>query len=164
MNKQLNTGNWTMLDENGATAVTFTSFMDLSYKNGGQTLSYPVEQGGFANYGKTQSPLEINLTLSTQGNDADFEQILLKLDGYRKNTVKLTVSTPSAMYENMTLGSYSYKKSRDDSVSILTVELELIEVCEVATQSLSTVITRPKNAGSSANVNTGQTQAKPAKI
>lgn len=150
---------WTLLDESGATAVTFTSFINIDYRNEGRALSYPVEQGSFASYNKTQNPLDIRVTLSAQGTNADFEYILLQLDDYQKQAVRLSISTPAALYENMTLESYSYRRGQDNNAGILTVELNLVEVREVETQVKTTVITSPKNATSSGKTNTGRKQA-----
>lgn len=151
-------GEWTLLDEGGGTAVTFTSFIDIDLRNEGQALSYPIEEGSFANYNKVDTPLDIRVTLATQGNNSDFEYILAKLDEYKREAVKLSVSTPSRLYESMTLETYSYKRSRDAGAGMLTVELALIEVREVETQVTTTVITRPKNPTSSGKTNTGKTQ------
>jgi hypothetical protein len=151
-------GEWTLLDEGGGTAVAFTSFVDIDYRNEGQALSYPIEEGSFANYNKVDTPLDIRVTLSTQGTDSDFEYILAKLDEYKREAVKLSVSTPSALYESMTLETYSYKRGRDAGAGMLTVELSLIEVREVETQVTTTVITKPKNPTSSGKTNTGKTQ------
>lgn len=151
-------GEWTILDEAGATALTFTSFVDIDFRSQGQALSYPIEEGGFANYNKVTSPLDISVTLATQGSDSDFEYILNKLDEYRQKAVKLAVSTPSALYEGMTLESYSYKRTREAGAGMLAVELSLVEVREVETQATAPVITRPKNPTSADNANTGKTQ------
>jgi hypothetical protein len=150
-------GEWTLLDEGGATAVTFTSFVDIDLRNEGQALSYPIEAGSFANYNKVDTPLDIRVTLATQGTDSDFEHILAKLDTYQREAVKLSVSTPSRLYESMTLETYSYKRGRDAGAGMLTVELSLVEVREVETQA-STVIGRPKNPTSAGKTNTGKTQ------
>lgn len=149
---------WTLLDESGATAVTFTSFIDIDYRNEGQALSYPIEQGSFANYNKVDTPLDIRVTLGLQGAESDFEYILTKLDEYKKEAVKLSVVTPSALYESMTLVTYSYKRTQDSSAGMLVVELVLNEVREVKTQVTTTVITKPKNPTSAEKENTGKTQ------
>lgn len=151
-------GEWTILDEGGATAVTFTSFVDIDLRNEGQALSYPIEEGSFANYNKVDAPLGIRVTLAVQGTDSDFEYILAKLDEYKREAVKLSVSTPARLYESMTLETYSYKRSREAGAGMLTVELSLVEVREVATQVTPTVITKPKNPTSSGKANTGKTQ------
>ena len=156
---QLLGGSWTLLDEQGGEALTFTSFIDIDYRNEGQALSYPVELGGFANYNKVQTPLDIRVTLSTQGSNADFEYILSRLDEYQKGAVKLSVATPSALYGSLTLAAYSYRRAQDDGAGLLTVELSLIEVREVQTQVRTTVITKPKNATSADKANAGKKQS-----
>jgi hypothetical protein len=153
-------GDWTLLDEGGGMLVAFTSFLDIDLKSEGQALSYPIEEGGFANYNKVESPLDIRVTLSTQGTDSDFEYILSTLDEYRRDAVKLSVSTPTRLYESMTLEAYSYKRARDAGAGMLTVELSLVEVREVETQVTTSVGTSPKNPTSSSKVNTGRTQGK----
>jgi hypothetical protein len=150
---------WTLLDEDGGTAVTFTSFSDIDLRAEGKALSYPIEEGSFANYNKIESPLDIRVTLATQGTDSDFEYILTKLDEYKRGAIKLSVSTPSKFYESMTLETYSYKRTREAGAGLLVVELSLIEVREVETQVSTTVITKPKNPTSAGKVDTGKTQS-----
>ena len=149
---------WTIVDEEGTTAVTFTSFIDIDVRNEGQVLSYPIEEGGFANYNKVQSPLDIHVTLATQGTDVEFEHILNKLNEYQAEAVKLFVSTPSAYYGPVTLESYSNKRTRESGAGQLTVELVFVEIREVQTQVTTRVITKPKNPTSSSKTNTGKTQ------
>jgi hypothetical protein len=152
-------GEWTLLDEYGETAVEFTSFLDVDIKNEGQALSYPVELGGFANYNKVESPLEIRVTLAVQGSESDFEHILFQLEDYKREAVKLVVVTPAALHPSMTLESYSYKRGREAGAGLLAVELSLVEVREVETQVTTTVITKPKNPTSAGKTDTGQTQS-----
>ena len=149
---------WTILDEDGAKAVTFTSFIDLDVKNEGKALSYPIEEGGFANYNKVQTPLDISVTLATQGTEDEFEQILATLDEYQEKPIKLFDVTPSKFYGPVTLESYSNRRTRDDGAGQLTVELQFVEVREAETQVTTTVVTKPKNPTSANNVDTGKTE------
>jgi hypothetical protein len=160
MSRTVYGGEWTLLDERGGSAVAFTSFLDIDLKNAGQALSYPIEEGSFANYNKVESPLDMRVSLATQGTDADFEYILTKLDEYKREAVKLSVATPARLYESLTLETYSYKRGREAGAGILTVELTLVEVREVETQVTTTVVTKPKNPTSSGKANTGKTQGK----
>ena len=149
---------WTILDEDGGSAVTFTSFVDIDLRNEGQALSYPIEEGSFANYNKVDMPLDVRVTLATQGTDDEFNTILITLDIYKREAKMLYVITPSRLYENMTLEMYSYKRTREAGAGMLTVELALVEVREVETQTTTTVITKPKNPTSAGKTNTGKTQ------
>ena len=155
-----NNGQWTLLDEDGQTALSFTSFLNIDLKAEGKALSYPVEQGGFANYNKLESSLDLQVTLGFQGNEADFEQALERLEEYKKGAVKLAVVTPASLYQSMTLESYSYKRGQDAGAGMLAVELALKEVREVQTRVSTTVITKPKNPSSADKQNTGKTQSK----
>lgn len=154
----INAEQWTILTEDGASAITFTSFVDIDLRNEGQTLTYPIEEGGFMNYNKVQSPLDIRVTLAVQGTNADFEPILQTLDEYQAEAIKLFVSTPSAYYGPVTLEAYSNKRTRESGAGQLTVELNFVEVREVQTQVSTTVITKPKNPTSADRTNTGKTQ------
>ena len=153
---------WTILDEQGQTAITLDSFLDIDARNEGQALSYPVEEGSFANYNKVQNPADIRVNLAKQGTDADFEAVLAKLAEYQKEAVKLSVVTPADVFESMTLESYSYKRTREAGAGLLAVELHFVEVRKVKTQVTTTVITKPKNATSSSKTNTGKTQTEDA--
>lgn len=151
-------GAWTLLDAAGESAIAFTSFISIDYRNDGQALAYPVESGGFASYNKVATPLEIRVTLATQGSEADFEYILYSLDRFQAGTNRLAVATPAALYRSMTLESYSYRRTREAGAGMLVVELTLKEVREIRTMVTNTVISRPKNPSSSENSNTGKTQ------
>ncbi len=145
---------WTLWDERGNTALTFTSFVDIDVRNEGKALSYPVEEGSFANYNKVESPLEIRATLGFQGSELDFEYAIEWLDLYKKDAVLLDVVTPSIVYESMTLESYSYTRKQDSGARMLVVELSLIEVRQVKTQVMT--ISKPRNPTSTSKENTGQ--------
>ena len=149
---------WTILDEGGRTAVNFTSFIDIDYKNDGKALEYPVEEGSFASYNKTQNSMEIRVTLATQGTDAEFNDILAKLEDYQKKAVKLSIATPSDFYDGFTLESMSYTRKVDQNARMLTVELAFKEVREVQTQVSTVAISKPKNPTSAGKKQTGKAQ------
>ncbi len=139
-----------------------SSFIDFSYRGGGQALSYPVELGGFANYNKTQVPLELSLTLGLQGSESDFEHALARLDEYRREAVKLTVATPATIYHDMTLTGCDYSRSRESGAGLLIVKLILVEVREARTEhsrSERRVISKPKNPTSADPIKVGRVQA-----
>ncbi len=149
---------WLILDESGGDAIEFTSFVDIEYTNEGKALTYPVEKGSFASYNKVQNPGAIRVTLGKQGTEFEFDAVLTSLDTYQREAVILSVATPATFYNDYTLESYSYRRTRDSGAGLLIVELRLQEVKEVATQTRTDVITKPKNPSSSGKTNTGKTQ------
>ncbi len=154
MSQAFDIRDWTLWDERGNTAVSFTSFFDIDVRNEGQALSYPIEDGSFANYNKVDSPLQIRVSLGFQGDETEFEYILERLDEYKKGSSILDVVTPSTIYSYMTLESYSYKRAKDGNAGMLTVELVLVEVRQVRVQV--TTISNPRNSTSTSKENTGQ--------
>jgi hypothetical protein len=151
-------GEWTLLDAGGGNAVTFTSFMGMNVRNEGRVLSHPVERGGFASYNKVESPLAITVTLAVQGSEPDFAGILLRLEEYKREAVRLAVATPAALHESMTLQAYSYRRDREAGAGMLTVELSLVEVREVETRVTASLAGTPKNPTSSGKVYSGKKQ------
>ena len=153
---------WTLIDSKGETALTFTAFIDLDSRTESQVSEYPIEEGGFASYNKTESPRELRVTLGIQGDNTDLEQSLIRLEEYRKKALLLIVSTPSRLYKSMTLESYSYKRTQDENAGKLIVELVLKEIREVKTRVMTT-ITKPKNPTSASKEKTGMKQAEEPK-
>ena len=149
---------WLILDSGGNQPISFTSFFDIEYRNEGKALTYPVEKGAFANYNKVQNPGSIKVTLGVQGNESDFDSVLQTLDTFQQEAEVLSISTPATYYLNYTLESYSYRRTLEAGAGMLVVELTLVEVREVETQTTTTVITEPKNPTSSGKKNTGKTQ------
>jgi hypothetical protein len=151
-------GEWTLLDERGASAVAFTSFLSLDCRSAGQALSYPVERGGFIHYNKAESPLEIRLTLAAQGAEEDFARIMDRLEEYKREAVCLSVATPAALYTGMTLKDCTHKREREAGAGMLVLELALVQVREARTQVAAGQAGRPKNPSSSGRINTGRTR------
>lgn len=144
------------MDETGRSFVKFTSFISLDVRNEGKALSYPIELGSFANYNKVQSPLDIRVSLAIQGTETEFQDAILRLNKFQKEAEKLYVVTHGKIYENMTLESYSYTRKADRGAYLLIVDLDLVEVREVATQVTTTVISKPRNPTSASKKDEGQ--------
>ncbi len=154
-----NKDQWTILNTKGGSAITFTSFLDIDVRKAGLSMSYPIEEGGFANYNKVQSPLEIRVTLGIQGEHSEIEYALEKLNEYQANPIVLDVATPSYFYENMTLEAYSYKRTKENNSTMLTVEMVMVEIREVKTRT-TTTIRSPRNPTSASREQAGQKESK----
>lgn len=150
---------WTLLSEGGGQLVQFSSLLDIDILNEGQALSYPVEEGAFMTYNKVQSPLDIRVTLAKMGLPFEFADILKTLDKYQAEALKLSAVTPSAYFDSLTLQSYSHRHESRQNANMLTVELHLVEVREVESQTSNVEVSSPKNPTSAGKVNTGKKQA-----
>ena len=150
---------WTIMSEGGGQLVQFTSMIDIDILNEGQALSYPVEEGAFMTYNKVQSPLDIRVTLAKMGLPFEFADILKTLDKYQEEALKLMIVTPSAFFDSMTLQSYGHRHEQRRNANMLTVDLHIVEVREVQSQTTSVEVSSPKNPTSSGAKNAGKKQA-----
>lgn len=148
-------GTWTITDELGLRLVEFTTVLSVDVKNEHQVASIPVEKGSFADYNKVASPLDINVTLAVEGKDAELQEALETMDEFADGTDLVTLVTPNAIYADLNLETYSYKRSSADG--ILTVDCHLVEIKQVETTTTTTAYTRPKckNATSTSTKDTG---------
>jgi hypothetical protein len=153
---------WTILDEGGRPGVKFTSFIDIDLSAEAKVLEYPIEEGSFASYNKTQQPTAIRVTLAAQGSNLELNDMLSKLKDYKEKAVKLSILTPSDFYEGYALEGFSYKRERTQNANMLAVELAFKEVREVKTQVTTQAISKPKNPTSAGKVDTGRTQSQSA--
>jgi hypothetical protein len=136
---------WGLFSESGGEAVTFDSFIDIEIKNQGKVLTEPIEEGGFMAYNKVESPLEVRVTLGTNGPSYKIESTLSSLKDLKIGTDKLTVSTPFGTYDSMTLESFDYQHANDNGANALMVECVLREVREVET-NVSTEASMSENS------------------
>jgi len=150
---------WTILADGGGSLVRFTSMISVDIFCEGQALSYPVEEGAFMTYNKVQSPIDIRATLATMGLPFEFADILDTLAQYKEEALKLMVVTPSAYFDSLTLQSYGHRHDQRRNANMLTVDLHLIEVKEVQSQTTNVEVSSPKNPTSAGKVNTGKKQA-----
>lgn len=148
------------MSEGGGQLVQFTSVISVDVLNEGQALSYPIEEGSFMSYNKVQSPLDIQVTLAKMGLPFEFADILKTLDKYQAEALKLMVVTPSAFFDSMTLESYAHRHDQRRNSNMLTVDLHLIEVKEVQSQTTNVEVSSPKNQTSAGKTNMGKQQAK----
>jgi hypothetical protein len=124
---------WGLFPEDGGPSLTFTSVLDIDVKSQGKVLTETVEKNGFAVYNKIEEPLEVRCTLGTKGMASDMASTLESLETLKRDCVKVTLSTPSATYDSLTLESYNYTRSAESGGYVLFVECSLREVREVET-------------------------------
>lgn len=149
---------WGLYKEDGSGAVTFTSFLSVEISYPGSVVSEPVEEGSFASYNKKADALEISVTLGAHGSEDAIETAVNELNVLRTSLDKLTLTTPAASYDSLTLESFNYSRTAESSAYFLTAELKLIEVREVETEVSTTALPEPecKNPGSAGKKSTGK--------
>ncbi len=117
----------------GGTAVpTPDSVVEVDVKADSEVMSHPIEQGQFEAYNRVQDPIGIRLLLGYRGpggtgGSSARSTFLSTLAALREGTELITISTPDAMYANMALKSYGYRKSAERGAVTLWVDTEWVE-------------------------------------
>jgi hypothetical protein len=152
---------WTLSDEDANAILEFTSFVQADFRDEGRVASEPIEEGSFAAYNKTDSPLDAYVTLGIQGEPDELQDALDKLRALKKETATFSVITPEQEYEKITLESFNYTRKREDGLNSLYVELHLVEVREIAPQYSTVALPAKKcrNSDNASKVNAGKSQA-----
>ena len=149
---------WGIFDSNGNAALTPDTFLGIDYKNDTKVSNYPQEQGAFAAYNKVGTPYDCRVTMSIGADKAGRTAFLSQLDAMLKTIDLYTVITPEVTYKNASLQNYSYKREARNGVSMLTVDLDFIEVRITAIATFAPPTNQPSGASP---VSDGQVQTFP---
>lgn len=151
---------WIFLGDDDENVLDINSMLELQVESGGTVPAQKIEQGGFAAYNKTQEPLKIAASIAVEGDPADLQIALAKLNTLKEETTKFSLITPEFEYVNMTLESFSYARKREEGRGVLYAQLNLIEIREVETATTSVKLPRKKckNADCASQKNNGQGQ------
>lgn len=150
---------WGLHPEDGGPDIVFTSVLSIDVKSSGKALTEPIEKSSFAAYNKIEEPLDVKVSLATQGSPGDAAATLEALETLKRECVKVTLSTPAATYDSLTLESFSYSRKAESGACVLLVDCSLREVREVETGvSVSSGLSQEscKNPGSASKQGTGK--------
>jgi len=128
---------WIFLGDDDEEVLRFNSLLELNVESGGTVPEQVIEQGGFAAYNKTQEPLKIEASVAIEGTPADLQAALGTLNLLKEDTKIFSVVTPEFEYVSMTLESFSYSRKREEGRGVLYIQMNLVEVREVATATTS---------------------------
>lgn len=131
---------WAIIKDD--TALEFDSLMDLDISDESSVVDGPIEKGKFASYNKFESALRIRIALGFNGNDAAFNEHWTELKELKASLNLVGVVAGQNYYENMSIETLRWSRQAD--VGFYTVDLTLIEIREVETQTTTTEYTRPK--------------------
>lgn len=139
---------WTIRGEDGSQIFDFTSFLSLDLRNEAKVVEGPVEEGGFATYNKVQLPIEASVSIGIQGENAELQAALDRLDELQAGTELLSLVTPDFEYSDLSLEMYSYQRKRDaGGIGVLYVDLELKEIKQVEAQYTNVKLGKKKQRG-----------------
>ena len=135
--------------------ITPDSVLEMSFQAESEATSEPIEKGGFASFYKTNSPETVSLVFSFSADDARQNNALDKIRERKENYDLISILTPTHLYENMTIVSYSYNRTNTDGMTMLVLQVDFQQIKQVA---VNTGVAGFKNVTSAKKKNTGKKQ------
>ena len=136
--------------------ITPDSVLEMSFQAESEATSEPIEKGGFASFYKTNSPETVSLVFSFSADDARQNTALDKIRERKENYDLISILTPTHLYENMTILSYSYNRTNTDGMTMLVLQVDFQQIKQVAVNT--GVVAVFKNVTSAKKKNTGKKQ------
>ena len=136
--------------------ITPDSVLEMSFQAESEATSEPIEKGGFASFYKTNSPETVSLVFSFSADDARQNNALDKIRERKENYDLISILTPTHLYENMTILSYSYNRTNTDGMTMLVLQVDFQQIKQVAVNT--GVVAEFKNVTSAKKKNTGKKQ------
>lgn len=125
-----NRGVWGLYNKDGK-LIEASSVYSLDFKGPSKISEVPLQNGSFAAYNKVQVPDFYLLRLVKTGSDALRNQFLIDIDTAKKSTDLYYIVTPEKTYLNVSIEEYIYKRTAQDGVSMLIVDITFKEIRQV---------------------------------
>lgn len=132
------------------------SVLEMNYTGESEATSEPIEKGNFASFYKTNSPDTISIVFSFNSDDARQNAALDKIEERKKGYELISILTPTHLYEDMTITTYSYSRTNSDGMTLLVLQVDFQKIKQVA---VNTGVAQYKNVTSASKKNTGKKQA-----
>lgn len=129
---------WAIVDASGNVALQPDSVLSFDYKGDSRISMYPVEGGGFASYNKVLNPVDCRIVMACNGQGkAAVADFLATLETMRQGTALYFITTPDALYANMNLVHFDYRREARNGFQMVTVDAGFEEVRTTATITYS---------------------------
>ena len=132
------------------------SVLEMNYTGESEATSEPIEKGNFASFYKTNSPDTISIVFSFNSDDARQNAALDKIEERKKGYELISILTPTHLYEDMTILTYSYSRTNSDGMTLLVLQVDFQKIKQFA---VNTGVAQYKNVTSASKKNTGKKQA-----
>ncbi len=148
------------LVKDGATLVTFGSFIKLESTAEATVTDQPIEEGSFNSVNKVASPERFTVQLALTGTTGEIAAAVQTINAEVKEASKLQVISPHGATPESSLVKLQVQASRDNFYSKLVVTLTLQEIKEVPATYTATEVNTDSSSGSGG---ASKKEAKPIK-
>ena len=152
---------WDFRDKQGTSVFGNVKVIDIGVDDNGSAVSQPVEENSFFSYNKTSEPQQIQCTLCFEGTVQYLQSCLNIVKRYKKGMDLLSIVTPYAEYESMTLESFSHTRDVTNGCGLLYVQCVFREIEQVQVAYSQTDVSElppPISSGDAANPSDASTQ------
>jgi hypothetical protein len=147
---------------NGVAALVPDNIIAVDFKNDWRIADYPQEEGAFQSYNKVLTPYDVKVTMTKGGagllsaigigSSANVKSFIAAVEMAAASLNLYDVMTPDRTYHSANITHYDYKRSAENGVSLLTVELWLQQIRVTATTAFTNTAAPdgmdPANTGS----------------
>ncbi len=126
-----------------------------------QISSYPVEGGGFTSYNKVYIPFQGTVRFTTGGSRMRRQLLLTTVDAIAGDLNLYSLVTPEAVYPTVNVVSYDYRRTGQDGLGMLSVDVKVEEVRPTAGTSYAST-SNAANPSFLPTSSTGPVQTSPA--
>lgn len=116
--------------QNGVPVVLADTVTSFGYKQDWAIADYPVERGGFESYDKVNTPFRIHIQFVSGGSEANRETLLSSVAAIGDQLTLYDVLTPEAVYIGTNVEGYSYRRSSNNGLGLMIVDVAMIEIRE----------------------------------
>lgn len=143
----LSSNTWTIMTEDGGTAIDFQSFVNIDVTSENPVTKAAVEQGGFVDYNKVNTPKNIGLMLSIQGEPSHLQEVIDRIDELCEGTELVSIIAPYCEFKNYALEKYQYSQDNMSGVNVLYFNFSFVKVNEVSTEYTNANISKQQSRG-----------------
>lgn len=153
-------GVWGLYDDRGV-VVQCDSIFSFDFKADSKITEIPLQNGSFAAYNKVQMPDTQIIRMVKTGSDDVRNNFLSAIDKAKKSTALYSIVTPEKTYLNVNVEGYDYRRTAQDGVSILTVDVRIKEIRQVTPSFITARLTDVKNPAAFSPQSNGLVQPLP---
>lgn len=145
--------------QGGSPVITADTVASMEYRQEWTISDYPVEQGAFESYDKVQTPFSARVSFAAGGAEASRMALLNSIAAIAGDLNLYDVATPTSTYSSVNVVHYDYRRTTQNGVGLLVVDVWLMEVRVVVGSGSPSA---PQSASAAAQENGGAVQAQDA--
>jgi hypothetical protein len=114
--------------QNGVFVIVPDSIVSVDFKRDWQIPNYPMENGAFQSYNKVTTPYDVHVRMTKGGTESARAEFLAAIDAMAASLALYDVVMPDAVYQNVNISHYDYRRTSTNGVGLLTVDLSLVQI------------------------------------